>query len=342
MSAISQIRDLFAVEVSYLNTASYGLPPRSATQVVLDLERDRAAGRMAMPALDEAVARSRAAFGRVVGVPAERIAVGSQASYFVGLVAASLSPGSTVLVADGDFASLLFPFAAAPGVRVRSVPLERIVEAVDGDVDLVAVSAVQSSNGRVAPLDDLITAARSYGAKVLLDATQAVGWLPVPEVDLMVCGGYKWLLGPRGTSFLAGTEESLAGLPAIGAGWYAGADVWDSIYGLPLRLASDARRLDLSPAWASWVGQAPALELIAEIGVPAIHAHDVAQANRFRAGLGMPEGDSAIVSVEVPDGTAERFAEAGVVAAIRAGRLRCSFHLYTTERDVDLALSLLA
>ncbi|MEO5874654.1 MAG: aminotransferase class V-fold PLP-dependent enzyme, partial [Streptosporangiaceae bacterium] len=262
---------------------------------------------------------------------------------FVGVVAASLRPGATVLVADGDFTSLLFPFAAVPELHVRSVPLEKIVESVDADVDLVAVSAVQSADGAIAPMDDLVLAAGAHGAKVLLDITQAAGWLPLPAagVDLMVCGGYKWLLGPRGTSFLAGTEEALAGLPPIGAGWFAGADVWDSIYGLPLRLAEDARRLDLSPSWASWVGQAPALELIADIGVPAVHAHNLALANRFTAGLGLPETDSAIVSVEVPAGMAERFAEAGVIAAIRAGRLRCSFHLYTSEDDVDLALSLL-
>src|SRR4051794_25259193 len=121
MSVLSGIQDQFSAEVAYLNTASYGLPPRAATQALLDLERDRAAGRMMSPAMDEAVARSRAAFGRLIGIPADRIAAGPQVSYFVGLVAASLKPGSTVLVADGDFTSLLFPFAAAPGVRVRSV-----------------------------------------------------------------------------------------------------------------------------------------------------------------------------------------------------------------------------
>src|SRR5687768_3460371 len=99
MSAISGIKDQFGAEVTYLNTASCGLPPRAATQAVLDLERDRAAGRLVPHAMDEAVARSRAAFSRLIGIPAERIAVGPQVSYFVGLVAASLKPGSTVLVA---------------------------------------------------------------------------------------------------------------------------------------------------------------------------------------------------------------------------------------------------
>jgi selenocysteine lyase/cysteine desulfurase len=68
------------------------------------------------------------------------------------------------------------------------------------------------------------------------------------------------------------------------------------------------------------------------------HEHDLLLANRFRAGLGLPEGDSAIVSADVPDAT-ERLARAGIMAAARAGRLRASFHLYNTDADVDAALS---
>ncbi|GGU99078.1 hypothetical protein GCM10010182_14980 [Actinomadura cremea] len=342
-TTIAQAQREFAPQQVFLDTATYGLPPRTAHEVMLDAERARATGTMDMRAMDEAVARSRAVFGELVGIPPERVAAGPQVSYFVGLVAASLPPGATVLVADGDFTSLLFPFLARAELTVRSVPLERIAEAVDPDVRLVAVSAVQSADGRIAPMAELTGAARAHGARVLLDATQAAGWLPLPgDVDLMVCGGYKWLLGPRGTCFLAGTAEALAELPAIGAGWYAGAEIWESVYGGPLRLAADARRLDLSPAWQSWLGQAPALELLARVGVAAVHAHNVALAGRFRAALGLPPGDSAIVSLAVPDGTVDRLRAAGVSAAARAGRLRCAFHLYTTEADVDRAAEALA
>jgi selenocysteine lyase/cysteine desulfurase len=111
-------------------------------------------------------------------------------------------------------------------------------------------------------------------------------------------------------------------------------------YGLPLRLAADARRLDTSPAWFSWVGCAPALELIEEVGVEAIHAHDVGLANRFRAGLGLAPSDSAIVSADMPDAR-ERLEAAGIVAAARAGRMRASWHLYNTEADVDRVLDVL-
>ncbi|MBE1536303.1 aminotransferase class V-fold PLP-dependent enzyme [Actinomadura algeriensis] len=334
----------FTAGVAYLNTATYGLPPRAAHEAVLAAERDRAAGLMTARGPDASVTRSRAAFARIIGLPASRVACGAQVSYFVGLVAASLPDGARVVVAEGDFTSLLFPFLARPGLDVRAVPLDALADRIDAGTDLVAVSAVQSADGRVAAMDDLIGAARAHGARVLLDVTQAAGWLPLPadRVDWLVCGGYKWLLGPRGTAFLAGTEEALAALPPVGASWYGGADIWDSIYGTPLRLAADARRFDLSPVWASWVGHAPALELLERVGVPAIHAHDVALARRFRAALGLPPGDSAIVSVPVPAGTAERLQAEGVIASVRAGRLRCAFHLSTTEDDADRAAALLA
>lgn len=342
---VREARSAFPGAAGYLNTATYGLAPPAATEAVIATERARAAGTMSPAGFDDAIASSRATFARLVGVPAERVAVGPQVSYFVGLVAAGLRPGATVLVADGDFTSLLFPFLAAEqrgSIKVRSVPLEHLVEAVDDDVDLVAVSAVQSSDGRVAPLERLAAAAAASGARTLVDATQAAGWLPLPadRIDLIVVGGYKWLLGPRGTCFLAGTERALAEVPAVAANWYAGADVWDSIYGSPLRLATDARRLDLSPAWASWTGQAHALDLLAGVGVAAIGEHNVALANRLRAGLGLPTSDSAIVSLAAGDVT-DRLTAAGIRASVRAGRLRCAFHLYNDESDVDLLLEAL-
>jgi len=121
------------------------------------------------------------------------------------------------------------------------------------------------------------------------------------------------------------------------AGWYAGAQPWDSIYGSPLRLAADARRFDVSPVWHSWVAQAPALNLLAEVGTAALHQHALGLANRFRADLGLPVGDSAIVSIAAPLDAEQRLQHAGVVASVRAGRLRLAFHLNNTLADTDRA-----
>jgi len=125
------------------------------------------------------------------------------------------------------------------------------------------------------------------------------------------------------------------------AGWYAGDDPWTSIYGPPLRLAKDARRLDISPAWLAWAGTVPALELLAEVGIAAIHRHDLGLANVLRGRLGLPTGDSAVVTVAA-EGALERLRAAGVKASTRAGAVRLSFHLHNIEADVDAVARVLA
>jgi selenocysteine lyase/cysteine desulfurase len=130
-------------------------------------------------------------------------------------------------------------------------------------------------------------------------------------------------------------------LTPMAAGWYAGEDPHASYYGPPLRLARDARRFDVSPAWFPWIGTAPALELLLEIGIDAIQEHNLRLANRFRAGLDLPPGDSAIVSAELPEAE-ERLQGTRVMAAGRAGLLRTSWHVYNTDADVDELLALLA
>jgi selenocysteine lyase/cysteine desulfurase len=153
----------------------------------------------------------------------------------------------------------------------------------------------------------------------------------------VVCAAYKWLMSPRGSAFLTVSDRLLDRAVPHSAGWYAGEDVQASYFGGPLRLASSARRLDLSPAWFSWVGTQPALELIERIGIAAIHEHDVALANRFRAGVGLEPGISAIVCADLP-GAPERLERAGIVAAVRGGLLRTSWHVYNDESDVDRVL----
>jgi selenocysteine lyase/cysteine desulfurase len=341
---VAEARSLWEPAGHYLNTASYGLPPRQAFDALQAALAEWRGGLTSWEHWGDATEGSRAAFGRLVGVRPRDVAVSATVSQLIGLVAAALPKGARVVAPEIDFASLLFPFLVqeARGVEVTTVPLAELAEAVDARTSLVAVSAVQSSTGEVADLDAITAAARHHGALVAVDATQAVGWLPVDasQLDFVACAAYKWLMSPRGTAFMAVRPERLDTLLPLGAGWYAGEDVHATYYGPPLRLAGHARRLDLSPAWFSWVGTQPALELVERIGVDRIHAHDVALANRFRTGLGLPPGDSAIVTTDVP-GAEERLARVGIRASVRAGALRVSFHVYNTEADVDAALDAL-
>lgn len=341
-----QARAEFAPEVAYLDTPTMGLPPRAtltALRAALDAWSD---GTTRAADFDLAVAGCRDSYARLVGVDPERVAVASQTSALVGLVAASLPPGTQVLVAEGDFTSLTFPFLAQAGrgITVREVPLEHLLDEIGPDVDVVAVSAVQSRDGRVTDLDALAEACDSAGARALVDATQAAGWLPVSagRFAWTVASGYKWLLGPRGTAYLTVADGQEDQMVPHSANWYAGEDRWSSIYGSPLRLARDARRFDLSPAWHSFVGAAPALELLLEVGRDALHAHAVGQADRFRAGLDLPPSGSAIVSLAVDDEAPARLQGAGVAGAVRDGRLRLGFHVSTSTDDVDRAVEALS
>jgi|SRR4051794_20865966 selenocysteine lyase/cysteine desulfurase len=336
------IPDLWRPESVYLNTASYGLPPAPAWEALQAALGDWHGGRTSWEPWLEPLEAARREFATMVGARPQDVAVGASVSGLVGLIAASLPRGTRVVAPDIEFTSLVFPFLVQDGFDVAFVPLARLAEAIDAATDVVVLSAVQSASGEVAPLEAVAAAARHHGALTVVDATQACGWLPLDatRVDALVCHAYKWLMSPRGTAFLALREELAARLVPHQAGWFAGGDVLADYYGPPLRLAATARRFDGSPAWFSWIGTAPALEVVNRIGVPVIHAHDVRLANRFRAGLGLEPSDSAIVSADVP-GAQGRLERAGVIAAARAGRLRASFHAYTTDADVDAALEAL-
>jgi len=333
-------RKEFEPENVYVNTASIGLPPRRALDALAGAIDTWRTGRAEAAAYDAVVTRARERFAELVGTTPARVAIGNQVSTFGALIATALPAGAVVLGAEEDFTSVLFPFMAHAdrGVSVKTVPLAGLLDAIRPGVDLVAVSAVQSADGRLVPggLDALAGASGRHGCMTYIDATQALGWLPfrADAFDFVSCAAYKWLMSPRGTAFGVVKPERLGMLRPLYAGWYAGDNPWTSIYGPPLRLAADARRLDISPAWLSWVGTVPALDLLAEVGVETIHRHDVGLANALRARLGMPPGDSAILSVSVGDGLSG-LAAANVKAAVRAGGVRLSFHLHNTEADVD-------
>jgi selenocysteine lyase/cysteine desulfurase len=223
-------------------------------------------------------------------------------------------------------------------------PFAELAGAIDGATDMVAFSAVQSADGALADLDAIAAAAEGAGAMTVVDATQACGWLPIDATrfDVVVCSGYKWLMGPRGTAYMSVRPERWESLRPVAAGWYAGESPVATLYDGPLRLAPDARRFDVSPAWHAWVGAVAGLELLLDIGVEAVHAHDVALAGRLRAGLGLPPAPSAILAVDAGEHALGRLQAAGVMAAGRGGRLRLATHLYSTVDDVDRALEALA
>ncbi|MDN3496599.1 aminotransferase class V-fold PLP-dependent enzyme [Planococcus sp. APC 4015] len=331
----------------YLAACTTGLPPRAARDAVIADIEAASRGGVDITTYHDTVERSRAAFARLVGVAAGRVAIGSQVSPFTALVAGAVPDGGEVLVAEGDFSSVMRPFLhTGRGLRVRAVPIGALADEVRSDTALVAFSLVQSATGEVIDLDAVGDAARRHGARTYCDATQAVGWMPVDAtaVDALVCHAYKWLCAPRGAAFLAVSEDFQEWIPPLFAAWYAGEDPWTSCYGHDFALAHDARALDVSPAWQAFVGAAPALDLFESLDPALVHDHVTALAARFRAGAGLPHPsrDSAIATWADAGGTdLAALSSAGITASGRSGRARVGFHVFNDEADVDLALEAL-
>ncbi|MDT5104386.1 MAG: hypothetical protein QOI25_1899 [Mycobacterium sp.] len=334
----------FAGAEGFLNSPTYGLPPTFLVDALAHHITAWQAGTMDVPGFDEPVRRGRAAYAALAGVPVESVVMGGSVSALLGLVAAAIPDGARVAILSGEFTSTTFPFAAQAG---RGVVLTELTPdtlvATGGDYDVVLASLVQSANGVVLDIDALRAGLAGADPLTVIDVTQAVGWkrLDLGWVDVTAAAVYKWLLAPRGTAWMSLSNRMSGLMTPHAANWYAGDEPWSTIYGLPLRLAPDARRFDTSPAWFGALGSGLTLPWLASLDRDAVESHCLGLANRLRAELDLPLSDSAIVSLPIAD-AADKLARAGIRASVRAGAVRLGFHVYNTDDDLDGLVDALA
>jgi selenocysteine lyase/cysteine desulfurase len=307
---------------------------------------------------------TREQFARLINADADSVALVPAVSYAASAVAASLPVGA-VVVGAREFRSNYFPWLALRGrgheVRVVEandrgvVPLESLVEAIDGSTVLVAISDVQSTNGYRVDLPALLEAAQAHGARVFVDVCQSLGAIPfdveaVP-VDFLAAHGYKWMLGPRGAAWLYLRADRIEEVPPLTPSWKTPEDPYADYYGGPMEVPKSARKLDTSLAWFAWPGARAALDLLLSLNPEEVQARALGLAAAFREeaatrGLELSPEDrpSQIVGVMVPDPhrIRERLRERRIVAAVRGGFLRLGFHAFNDEDDVEAVVEALA
>lgn len=356
----------------YLNTCSLGaLGTRSRHRVVefLDVWSRRGAAAW-YDTWWEALSTLRAAYARVISAQAAEIALVPNISVALSAVAESLDYHARprVVTTELDFPTLAYQWLPKEQCGVElvvvqspdgvTVPVEAIAEATDERTALVATSHVYFTTGAIQDIAAVARTAHARGALCLIDAYQSVGQVPVDagaaNVDFLAAGGLKWLLGGPGIAFLYARPASTASLSPRVTGWFAQRNqfAFDIHH---FEFCEDARRFETgTPALAAVYAQLGGLEVIEEIGVPAIRAatslltEDLIQRAHAldlhpRVAATVAER-SAIVAIPhvSPAAAVAALAAHAIVADARSGHVRLSPYFYNTLDDHAAALEYLA
>lgn len=368
-------RDEFPIlsEKTYLNSNSLGALSRRSITSRRSFERDwNELGASAWYGSDGWTGKLeevREAFGRTVGAREGEVAL--MPSISAGLTAVAdaldLREGDRVVVSELDFPTLTYQFLARRrlGLDVKivespdgvEVPLEAWREALAGGADLVATSHVFFATGAIQDVAALGDLAREAGARYLVDAYQSHGQVPLDAreigADFLVSGALKWLMGGPGLAFLWVRHELARELEPVALSWFG---VEDQFAFDPRRdePRDDARRFELgTPAVGAAFTASGGLEIVEEIGVPAIRARNALLTEdliRRLRGAGFelriaPEGRrSAIVLARHPrpEAAVAHLADRGVICDARPGVVRLSPHFYNTAGDNRRAVEALA
>ena len=332
--------------LTYLDTATYGLPPEATIAALRQAYDEWSAGTATWVEWDRQSERARAAFARLMRVASSLVALLPSVSVGMGVVSAALQPGDRVVAPAAEFRSVLYPLLVARERGVELVEVEsidRLAEAITPGTALVAISLVQMQTGRILPVREIVDRAEAVGARVLLDATHGVPFVElrdvIDRVDYNLVHGYKHLLCPRGVSFMILREEHIGRLPPIVSSWRSSDNPYTQFFGGPLKLADGAAQYDASLAWHAWVGAAESLELLVEWQVAGVLDEPVALARSLADKLGIPWGGATLVCPPIDDPDSVRLAldEHRIKAAFRGTAIRFSTHVYNDEADIERA-----
>jgi selenocysteine lyase/cysteine desulfurase len=368
---------------AYLSHAAISPPSRSVEAAVLRALTDYAErGVVAYMAWAEQRAVLRERLAELIGAPPGAIALTSGTTRGISDLALCIPwrPGDRVLLFEGEFPANVTPWQQA-AVSLGAVPrfmalpdsrgatdlagfLERLEGELRQGVRLVAVSAVQFQTGLRMPLAEMARLCHAHGAELCVDAIQACGVVPVDvvreDIDYLVCGAHKWLLGVEGAAFVYVRPELRSALVPRVAGWLSHDDGELFLfhgrgllrYDRPIKSSVTF----LEGGSANVMGAAAlgaAVDMIQSIGVPAIFEHVGRYLDELESGL-VARGfaslrsevaacRSGILSVDVPPGVeaVELFARLraqGIAVSLPDGFLRFAPHFPNSAAEIPVVL----
>ncbi len=364
----------WTADTVYLNNASTGPIPERSRRALDEFTAKRTAPHL-LPdrELQAGLQAGRAAVARLINADVTEIALATNTSHGLNLAARALplQPGDVVLVSDREFPANVYPWLLLKkqGTEVELAPCgpegwpdeDYLVERLhDPRVRLLAVSFVQFSNGYRADLGRLGAACRANGTFLVVDGIQGVGnsVIDVREtpVDILACGGQKWLLSPWGSGFVYVRRELISALEPAVTGWMAfeGTDDFSRLTEYNPTFRPDARRFEMvTLPYQDFVGMTTSVGMLADLGVEDIerytrglHEPVFRWADENGVQVASPRDDahrSAIVCL-APDHPAEAYhalKRAHVVCSLREGAIRLAPHCYNTVEEMERVLDVL-
>jgi selenocysteine lyase/cysteine desulfurase len=317
----------------------------------------------------------RGMLARLVNAHPDQIAHIPSVSYGVAIASSHvrLKPGQNVVLPAAEFPSNVYGWMSRckrDGGKLRFVPRpeptdgmaaewsRRIVEAIDRDTAVVSLTVVHWTDGTRFDLAAVGRRAREVGAWFIVDGTQSVGALPFDftevQPDLLVCAGYKWLLGPYQYGFAAFGPRMMEAEP-LELNWVTreGSEDFTRLTHYREGFQPGARRFDAGEH-ANFIlvpMLSAAIRQILAWGVPEIQAYCADLAQGLAGALG--EGPFRLAAprdraghmfgVRVPPGTSlpklvEELKRRDVHVSVRGNSVRVSPHVYNTPEDL-LALA---
>jgi selenocysteine lyase/cysteine desulfurase len=240
-----------------------------------------------------------------------------------------------------------------------SIPPERFAAEIDERTALVCCTAISFRSGHRHDVAAIGEIAHASGALVLADSYQAVGAVELDVrtlgADVVTGGTVKYLLGSAGLGFMWISPSLLVSLIPTQTGWFADEDIF-AMSIADYSPHATARRFDSgTPPVPSLYPGTAGVEIVAEVGVPAIEAHVLELGSRLIDQLGeigatvvTPRAAAnrgplvCVRSTDVVRLCSELAEEENVVTSYRDDSLRIALHLYNIEEDVDRVVAALA
>lgn len=368
---MTSYRHLFDIpsDIAFLTAASYSPLPKS-----VQAAGNEGVARKGQPwRIDRAFRhsqneRARSVAARLIGADADDVALVPSVGYGFATAAGivPLKAGDRIIVLENDHSSPVLAWetpANAAGATVETVSpptdedwtkavLDAMARPNAGPIAVVSISNVHWADGALLDVVAIAEAARAAGALIAVDATQAVGAVPVDvrhiDPDFLMFPTYKWLLGPYGRAFLYVAKRHQNAIPLEQtASGRMDVNSESETYLSDTRYVENARRFDMGERdhFITMEMASVGMELIETVGVSAVFQHVEQLTHRVQSAFpkliaGNAQSRSPhILSLNVGADRAKpichALAQQNIHVSPRIGRVRVSPHIYNDDADID-------